>query len=255
MIVTQPRIPEQSRSADHSDDQFLTMDALAAQVGMSPRNIRAHQARRLLPPPVRRGRSVYYTQAHVRRLESVKALQRQGFNLVSIESMLGVRKQDQVSSNLDTLLANLQHDQPGTIYALLRHGVLVRAEDGSLRVLSPRPLFAALELQRAGIAPNVGLPVLTDLLDRTQNVGAQMIESAAARIIALRRSRVHGQQRSWEDLDAEAAVLTRSLVALLVEVFRTTVENRSRSGVVEMMAAAGENDFQLDDSEPMADIG
>src|SRR5947208_1701520 len=44
-----------------------TVDELAARVGMSARNIRAYQARELLPPPRRVGRSGYYSEAHVRR--------------------------------------------------------------------------------------------------------------------------------------------------------------------------------------------
>lgn len=66
-----------------------TVEELARAVAMSPRNIRAHQARRLLDPPVRLGRSAYYTALHVRRLEAIKALQRQGFNLVAIQAILG----------------------------------------------------------------------------------------------------------------------------------------------------------------------
>jgi len=69
----------------------LTVDELARLVGLAPRTIRAHQARKLLAPPVRQGRTAYYHAGHVRRLEAIKSLQREGFNLYSIESMLGLR--------------------------------------------------------------------------------------------------------------------------------------------------------------------
>ena len=132
------------------DDGFYTMDMLAATVSMSPRNIRAHQARRLLQPPLRRGRAAFYNFSHVRRLEAIKNLQRQGFNLVSIESMLGVRKNEQVTSNFDVLMARLQTDQPSTLYALGRHRIVGRGEDGSVRILRSRALFAALNYRRSG---------------------------------------------------------------------------------------------------------
>ena len=57
-----------------------TIEQLARRVGMSPRNVRAHQARRLLAPPVRRGRVAWYDESHVRRLERIQALQRQGMS-------------------------------------------------------------------------------------------------------------------------------------------------------------------------------
>ena len=45
----------------------LTIDELAQRVGMTVRNIRAHQSRGLLPPPVVRGRTGYYGPDHVAR--------------------------------------------------------------------------------------------------------------------------------------------------------------------------------------------
>src|SRR6185369_15500165 len=73
---------------DPRSEVRLTVAEVARMVGMSPRNIRAHQARRLLPPPVRQGREVYYHTEHIQRLEAIKALQRRGFNLVAVQAML-----------------------------------------------------------------------------------------------------------------------------------------------------------------------
>ncbi|HET9517638.1 MAG TPA: MerR family transcriptional regulator [Actinoplanes sp.] len=69
-------------------DPRYTVEELARAVGMSTRNIRAHQTRRLLDPPVRSGRTVYYDGRHLRRLIHIRSLQDQGFNLVAIESVL-----------------------------------------------------------------------------------------------------------------------------------------------------------------------
>src|SRR5690242_16776946 len=75
---------EHIREAAMAEGPRYTVEELAAKVGMSPRNIRAHQTRSLLGPPVRRGRTAYYDDSHVRRLEAIKSLQRQGYNLVAI---------------------------------------------------------------------------------------------------------------------------------------------------------------------------
>ncbi len=66
----------------------LTIDELAARVGMTVRNVRAHQSRGLLPPPEVRGRTGYYDDSHVARLELITDMQAEGFNLRAIEHAL-----------------------------------------------------------------------------------------------------------------------------------------------------------------------
>ena len=66
----------------------LTVEQLAARSGMTVRNIRAHQARGLLPPPEVRQRVGYYGPGHVKRLELISQLQADGFNLKGIERLL-----------------------------------------------------------------------------------------------------------------------------------------------------------------------
>lgn len=89
--VTDPPADEFTEPPPDAAGLRLTVDQLARLVGLAPRTIRAHQARKLLAPPVRQGRTAYYHAGHVRRLEAIKSLQREGFNLYSIESMLGIR--------------------------------------------------------------------------------------------------------------------------------------------------------------------
>jgi DNA-binding transcriptional MerR regulator len=64
---------------------WLSLDELTQRVGMSVRNVRFYTSRGLVPPPVRRGRSGYYTADHVARLELVQDLQSHGFTLAAIE--------------------------------------------------------------------------------------------------------------------------------------------------------------------------
>ena len=65
--------------------ELLTLDELTNRVGLSVRNVRFYTTRGLVPPPIRRGRSGYYTPDHVARLELVQELQSHGFTLAAIE--------------------------------------------------------------------------------------------------------------------------------------------------------------------------
>src|ERR671930_2058730 len=66
----------------------LTIDELARRTGMTVRNIRAHQSRGLVPPPEVRGRTGYYGDEHLTRIELIKELQADGFNLEAIRRLL-----------------------------------------------------------------------------------------------------------------------------------------------------------------------
>jgi DNA-binding transcriptional MerR regulator len=64
---------------------LLTLDQLTERVGMSVRNVRFYTTKGLVPPPIRRGRSGYYSADHVARLQLVQELQGHGFTLSAIE--------------------------------------------------------------------------------------------------------------------------------------------------------------------------
>jgi len=66
----------------------LTIEQLAAEVGMSVRNVRNHHTRGMLPPPEVRARVGYYNSEHVARLRLILDLQADGFNLAAIERLL-----------------------------------------------------------------------------------------------------------------------------------------------------------------------
>ena len=69
-------------------DASMTIDELARRSGMTVRNIRAHQSRGLVPPPKVRGRTGYYGDEHLARIELIKELQGDGFNLEAIRRLL-----------------------------------------------------------------------------------------------------------------------------------------------------------------------
>jgi DNA-binding transcriptional MerR regulator len=82
--VVVPLLTEPSDLAAEAP-QLMTLDELTRRVGMSVRNVRFYTTKGLVPPPVRRGRSGYYSLDHVARLELVRELQAHGFTLSAIE--------------------------------------------------------------------------------------------------------------------------------------------------------------------------
>jgi len=74
-------------AAENAPD-LLTLEELTERVGMSVRNIRFYTSRGLVPPPIRMGRSGYYSDDHVVRLELVQELQAHGFTLSAIERFM-----------------------------------------------------------------------------------------------------------------------------------------------------------------------
>jgi DNA-binding transcriptional MerR regulator len=235
-----------ANSRDTRPEIRLTVAELARMVGMSPRNIRAHQARGLLQPPARQGRVAYYQAGHVRRLETIKALQRQGFNLVAVQAILGARDADPTSGDLVETLDRLAAERPYLVHALLAYGVVVRAEGGTLRVVRPKALRAALDLQRAGLSAGTSVELLVEVLDQVRVFAAELVQSTGTRLV----ERGPDPGPSWEEYDQWALTLTDGLASLLTEAFRVAVE---RSGQ-ELMAERAHVDFGLRDAVEV-DIG
>jgi DNA-binding transcriptional MerR regulator len=71
-----------------TDDGKMTIGELARRTGMTIRNIRAHQTRGLLPPPEVQGRTGYYNEEHVARIELTREMQSEGLNLEAIRRVL-----------------------------------------------------------------------------------------------------------------------------------------------------------------------
>src|SRR5690554_6571855 len=90
MVKSKGRPTDVSHAASEHDSgrpsgQLLTLDEFTERVGLSVRTVRFYTTRGLIPPPIRRGRSGYYTDLHVARIELVLELQSHGFTLSAIE--------------------------------------------------------------------------------------------------------------------------------------------------------------------------
>jgi DNA-binding transcriptional MerR regulator len=213
-----------------------TVDELARLVGMSPRNIRAHRARNLLAPPVRRGRIAFYHAGHLRRLEAIKALQRQGFNLVAIEAILGAREPGPTVDALGPVVQRLVTEHPYLVHALARHGIVVRTQDGGLRAVRMRVLRSALDLHLLGVQTGPSLQVLVEVLDRLRLFTHELVRTTSARVLTLAPQVARPGAHSWEELDRNAVTLAQGLTALLTEAFRVAVENSGQIPAPEFLA-------------------
>jgi DNA-binding transcriptional MerR regulator len=211
--------PAPSSAAQVRDDR-LTVDQLGRKVGMSARNIRAYQARRLLAPPTRIGRNAYYGEGHVHRLEEIQVLQRQGYNLAAIANILGVRERHADSDQLTAQVEQSLATHPLLTHTFSRYGVVSRGNDGRIRMVRPLALRAALDLGQVGIQPNPSLHLLSETLDRLMPVADDLMRGVGHR--ALQGMPGRGKV---DDLGAVAALAER-LVVLLTEAFRVAIENQ-----------------------------
>ena len=153
-------------------DADLTIEQLAHESGMSVRNIRNHQTRGLLPPPVVRARTGYYGRQHVERLRLIQEMQSEGFNLGAIERLLGedggwadrlaglrraISAPTEVEAPEVVTVAELEErfgldETDGKALAKAqRLGLLIKLGDGTFEVPSPELLRSAEEVVGRGI--------------------------------------------------------------------------------------------------------
>lgn len=149
----------------------MTIRELAERTGMTVRNIRAHQTRGLLPAPVVRGRTAYYSDEHVARIALTREMQADGLNLEAIRRVLD-SADGSASAIFDftrALRAPFEDEAPEIFEAdelagiwaeppdpkLLRQaeklGIFRTLPDGRVEVISPRLVEAAAELAKLGI--------------------------------------------------------------------------------------------------------
>jgi DNA-binding transcriptional MerR regulator len=157
----------------------LTVEQLAAEVGMSVRNIRNHHTRGLLPPPEVRARVGYYSAEHVARLRLILDLQADGFNLTAIERLLsgsdglaerllGLRRavttpfepEDPELVTGDELLKRFGELDAKDIERVRRLRLVIPLGDGRFEVPSPALMQAAEEVMALGISLHTALALV-----------------------------------------------------------------------------------------------
>ncbi len=184
--------PGENPGEDDDVDRELTVDELAARVGVTVRNLRAYSTRGLLPPPRMVGRTGYYGREHVARLLLVREMLAEGYSLAMIERTLASAPANASTATLAlhrALLAPWLPPEPERITGaelaaragvpessalvdrLVALGLVQRLQDGVLLVLDPALLAAGLQVVRLGVPPD-------DLIDAQARVNEHVREIA-----------------------------------------------------------------------------
>ena len=182
---------ESDRPVDDGDPE-LTVDELAARVGVTVRNVRAYAARGLLPAPRLVGRTGYYGREHVARLLLVREMLAEGYSLAMIERTLASAPPTASSATLAlhrALLAPWLPPEPeiltgaelaaragvpensALVDRLVGLGLVERLGAEELRVLDPALLTAGLQVMALGVPPD-------DLIDAQTRVNQHVREIA-----------------------------------------------------------------------------
>lgn len=171
------------------DDDDLTIDALAQRIGMTVRNIRAHQSRGLLPPPQVRGRTGYYGPDHVARLELIQELQAEGFNLDLIRRLLAnaggsssevlrfkhalaqpFGEEKPATMGVAELVAEWGTADPSLLLRGLSLGLVRQLPDGRFQLPSPRLAAAGRELLALGVPLERSLEILAEVREQADRI-------------------------------------------------------------------------------------
>jgi DNA-binding transcriptional MerR regulator len=171
----------------------MTIGELARRTGMTVRNIRAHQTRGLLPPPEVHGRTGFYTEEHVARIELTREMQAEGLNLEAIRRVLdstegssseivdfarAVRApfEDEAPEIFEaTELAEIwgaKELDPRMIKRGEKLGIQRELPDGKVEAISPRLQRAGGALVELGVSPRATLDV-ADKLRRQADAAAR----------------------------------------------------------------------------------
>jgi DNA-binding transcriptional MerR regulator len=233
--------------AASTDAAGLTIDQLAQRTGMTVRNIRAHQSRGLLPPPEVRGRTGFYGAEHVARVELIKDLQAEGFNLELIGRLLEMAGgsseealrftrvlrepfgEEEESQILD--LGDLE-ERFGTLNPLLlrkaeKLGLLRPFGDGRYEDLHPRLTAAGTELVRMGIPIERSLEIVEKLrrhADAVSKAFAQLFLDSVWKPFEAAGHPEEGWPEVSEKLERIRPLATESLVAIFQISMNQTVE-------------------------------
>ena len=198
------------RVVDEPREDDLTIDQLAARAGMTVRTVRSHVTRRLLPPPRLAGRTAYYGEEHVARLELIATLQRDGFNLAAIERLVRAvppGSSEQVLAFHRSLLAPWLHEEP-------------------------------IELTHLELARRIGIPVDTAVLARMEELGlVEPLDGDLVRVVnpALLRAgeqviRLGVPAAQVVEVDPAIRPHLREVARAFVELFRETVWRDALAG-------------------------
>jgi DNA-binding transcriptional MerR regulator len=185
----------------------LRIDELATEAGTTSRNVRAYQARGLLPAPELVGRTGYYDEEHLHRLRLIDELQQRGFSLEAIRQTLDIWSTGGDLGNLlgfqHLLTAPLTDEQPVTFTVdqlaerfpeiverpdlmerALELGLMEVDEHGDLVAPSPMIIEAGSELVRLGIGMDVVFDLVVAIREDVGDIARRFLELVSDHLLA-----------------------------------------------------------------------
>jgi DNA-binding transcriptional MerR regulator len=178
-------------------DGKMTIGELARRTGMTIRNIRAHQTRGLLPPPEVHGRTGYYNEDHVARIELTREMQAEGLNLEAIRRVLessegssremvdfarAVRapfedETPEIFEEKELAAAwGVERFDPKLLKRTEELGILRELPDGKIEVISPRLQNAGTALVELGVSPEAAVDTAVELRRCSEGVAKTFVE-------------------------------------------------------------------------------
>lgn len=185
-------------------DVQMTIDRLAASVGMTVRNVRAYAGRGLIPPPRLVGRTGYYGPEHVSRLLLIRDLLDRGYTLAAVEKVLARQSTATAGHALEMLhtledpLGRTEEPEEMTMSALLRMaaeteetgfldrlvelGLVERVDADTVRLMSPFVVRAAAKAVALGLERDAVLALLPMLAEHLHVIAQRFVDDFRAQV-------------------------------------------------------------------------
>ena len=219
-------------------DWPIPLSELAERVGMTPRNIRAHQSRGLLPPPIRHGRVACYGPEHERILLRIKELQAKGYNLVAITALLSEPGDERVALQRLVLAPLLEpddvvisRDEMTAMFGVSRDahrlklaldsGLLADVGEDHFRMGSRNVLEASRRLTELGMPILELFEMQLQVTESTRDLARRFVETSLR--CALEPYGANPQPEHWENVRARFDQLSRLTAGMLAAVFTLNV--------------------------------
>lgn len=231
----------------------FTIEQLAAATGLTVRNIREHQTRGLLPPPVLEGRKGTYNDQHLARLAFIRQLQAEGLNLQAIHWLLErapVEATEEVVRFERALFAPWGSDQTlewstedfvthvgefdeSLIERAVDIGVMRPAGEDRWEIVSPRLMEAGGDLRTLGIPLSAALDVAEVLKEHTAAVARSFVAIFIDHVWEPFEAAGRPPDQ-WETvrlaLERLRSIATQALLAVFQQSMQTTID-KAAAGV------------------------
>jgi DNA-binding transcriptional MerR regulator len=238
-----------SVTTDTQTGHALTIEQLAAEVGMSVRNVRNHHSRGLLPPPEVRARVGYYGPEHVARLRLILDLQADGFNLAAIERLINAAggSAGRLLGLRNALAAPFESETPEVLTSaellerfgevdqkdaerIAKLGLLVPLGDGRFEAPSPALMRAAEEVIALGIPLHSALTLVERVSRDCESISRAFVRLYLKELWEPFAQAGQPEERWDEVIDAIGAlraIASEALLAIFKQRMTAQVESES----------------------------